>query len=164
MRAALAIFGFTAVLAACETDGGHLLTYAAQGTEIQAERVVAAFIGMPSKAAPYAGGDMARPLARMQQRWPQLRVALDGGQLGITDDGMLAMKRASPAPELKAMMRAENLDRILYYRAFSATVGHGAEVEHTWLAVTQDEFGKAWEKQAPTGWWLRDADGNWRRK
>lgn len=164
MKKALAILLVALALLGCETEGGLLFTYAAQGTEIQAERLVAQFLGKPSKPIPYGGMDIDRPIKRMQGRWPQLKAELDRGSIGLTEEGGVAIRDASPSTELKALARAENHDRGTFYRGLGVAVGHGAEVESHWLAYTEDVFGKEWLKQAPAGWWLRSADGQWKRK
>lgn len=154
------------LLAACEsTDGKHLLTTAAGGTEIQAERLVAQLLGKPHKPLPYGGADIERPLARMQARWPQIVVELNQGAIGLTDDGMLRIRGGSDRfAELKKLVRAENHDRQVLYRGLCAEVGYSGGNVLLWLPFTEDTFAREWQKQAPAGWWYLDAGGHWQQK
>lgn len=153
-----------ALLAGCETEGGLLFTYGAQGTQIQAERLVARIYGLPAKPLPYGSADIDQAFQRMQERWPQVRAALNAGTLGLTDDGLLAMRASgATALALSPLLRAENRDRQLLYRAQGIAVGHGDVAELSWLAYTEDTFAREWLKQAPANWWYRDAAQTWRR-
>lgn len=153
------------LLAGCETSGGHLLTFAADGTAIQAERLVAKVYGHPAKPLPYSGSDIELPLQRMQARWPQLRAELDSGRLGLTDTGYIGIRQTgSPAVELRKLVRAENLDRQILYRGMNEAVGHGSDMIAGWLPYTEDVFALEWVKQAPDGWWFLDVEQIWQRK
>jgi hypothetical protein len=163
LRAALLLA--TLVLAGCETSGGHLLTYAADGTVIQAERLVARIQGNPAKPLPYSGPDIDRPLARMQARWPQLKAELAAGRLGLTDTGYIGIRESGPqALELRKLVRAENLDRQVLYRGMGDAVGHGGENVMLWMPYTEDVFANEWIRQAPAGWWFLNAEQVWQRK
>lgn len=154
------------LLSACESlDGKHILTTAAGGTEIQAERLVAKMLGKPAKPLPYAAADIDQPLARMQARWPQIVAELNRGRIGMTDDGLLRVRSAeAQTPALKKLVRAENLDRQLMYRGLCAEVGYyGGNVIY-WLPFTEDTFAQEWQKQAPAGWWYLDENGRWQQK
>ncbi len=154
-----------ALLAACESTGTHLLTYAAQGTLIQADRLVRQIFSGNPEPLPYGGPDIDGPLRRMHERFPELRGQLDLGLLGLTEDGDVAIREASGAtPELKALVRAENRDRALLYTGMAAAVGHGRETMSQWLPYVDASFGAEWQKQAPAGWWLRDAQNEWQKK
>ena len=148
-------------LAACESTPTHLLTYAAQGTLIQADRLVGQFFDRQVDPLPYGGPDIDQPLQRMHARFPQLKEVLETGQLGLTEDGDVAIPEATAStPELTALMRAENRDRAVLYTAMSVAVGHGRH----WRPYNDASFGAEWQKQAPSGWWLRNAEGAWYRK
>ena len=152
----------------------HLVTYGAQGTEIQSERLVGQFLGKDVWPLPYGGPNIASPLERMRARFPELRAELDRGTLGVTDDGEIAVHstdaETSDAVQnettaaLFALARAENRDRQLFYIGLSIAVGHGSEDLYSWLGFVKATFGAEWQKQAPSGWWLRDEKGLWRRQ
>lgn len=152
-------------LAACESTPTHLFTYAAQGTAIQAERLVGQFFGHDVAPLPYGGSHIDQPLQRMHERFPQLKTQLDNGILGLTEEGELAIREAVAAtPELSRLVRAENRDRTILYIGISDAVGHGGDTLQSWLRYTDSVFGAEWQKQAPIGWWLCNEQGEWRRK
>ncbi len=158
-----------ALLVACETTPTRLLTYGSQGTEIQAKRLVAHVYGTLAEPLPYGGPDIDQPLARMQARWSELKPLLERGIVGLTEDGDLAVHDVgemadSEARRLSSLVRAENFDRHILYRAMCAAVGYGGDVEQSYLPFTEDTFGAEWAKQAPAGWWLRNHKGRWFRK
>jgi hypothetical protein len=154
-----------ALLAACESTSTHLFTYAAQGTVIQADRLVSQFFSGSREALPYGGPNIDAPLLRMHERFPELRTQLDRGTLGLTEDGDVAIREAGSAtPELKKLLRDENRDRAVLYTGMAAAVGHGGDTLSQWLSYVDASFGAEWQKQAPSGWWLRNAQGEWRRK
>lgn len=154
------------LLTACESlDGKHILTTAAGGTEIQAERLVAKMLGKPAKPLPYTSADIDQPLARMSTRWPQIAAELNRGSIGMTDDGMLRVRLADGRlAQLKTLVRNENYDRQRLYRGLCAEVGYyGGNVIY-WLPFTEDTFAQEWLKQAPAGWWYLDEAGRWQQK
>ena len=154
-----------ALFSACESTGTHLLTYAAQGTVIQADRLVRQFFSGSREALPYGGPDIDGPLQRMHERFPELKAQLELGTLGLTEDGDVAIREAGGAtPELKQLLRAENRDRAVLYTAMAAAVGHGRDTLVYWLPYVDASFGAEWQKQAPDGWWLRNGQNEWRRK
>jgi len=158
------IAALVVLLAGCETEGGMLFTYAAQGTRIQAERVVALVYGLPGKPLAYGGGDIEKPLARMRTRWPQLKAELEAGRLGLTETGGVAVRASNPDAALKKLVREENRDRDFLYRGISEAVGHRDLSLPAWMDYTEDVFAKEWVKQAPAGWWYQDQSLLWQRK
>ena len=152
-------------LAACESTPTHLFTYAAQGTVIQAERLVGQFFARDVAPLPYGGANIDQPLQRMHERFSQLKTQLDNGTLGLTEEGDVAIRNAGETtPELSKLVRAENRDRTVLYIGMSAAVGHGGDSLQSWLRYTDAIFGAEWQKQAPDGWWLRNEQGEWHRK
>jgi hypothetical protein len=71
---------------------------------------------------------------------------------------------AATTPDLSRLVRAENRHRNVLYIGMSAAVGHGGDSLQSWLRYTDAIFGAEWQKQAPDGWWLRNEQGEWRRK
>ena len=168
LRALLAGIALAA-LAACESLPNHVLTYGAKGTEIQAQRLVAQVYGQPADPLPYGGPDIDRPLARMQARWPVLRAELERGRIGLTEDGDVALRNAGSADkaearQLKSLLKAENRDRGVLYRAMTEAIGHNGDAMAKMLPYTEDVFGQEWARQAPAGWWLQDHRGEWSQK
>lgn len=154
------------VLAGCETlDGQHILTTAAGGTEIQAERLVSKMLGKETKRLIYTGLGIDQPLERMRARWPQLSAELERGSIGLTDDGFVRVRQANGRlAELKKLVRSENFDRQALYRGICAEIGYSDGRVFQWLPFTEDAFGREWIKQAPAGWWYADGEGHWHTK
>lgn len=153
--------GLLALLVACASPPDVLLTYAAQGVEIQAERLVASLLGQSEQALPYGGPAIDPPLRRMRERFPELRAALDAGTVGLTEDGDVALRAPGEADvALRELVRAENRDRAFFYAGMAEAVGHRAY----FVPYVDERFAREWQKRAPAGWWLRDAAGHWQRK
>ena len=149
-------------LAASESTPTHVLTYSAQGVVIQAERLVAPFFDRAANPLPYGGSDIDRPLRRMHERFAQLKAQLDGGTLGLTDEGEVAIRDAAAATsELELLVCRENHDRAILYQAMSTAVGYA---EGIYVPQVEADFAAEWQKQAPAGWWLRDDQGRWWQK
>ena len=149
-------------LAACESTPTHLFTYASQGVVIQAQRLVAPFFGRAADPLPYGGADIDQSLRRMHERFAQLKTQLDSGALGLTDEGEVAIRDGvARTPDLSLLVRAENRDRAILYRAMSTAVGYSDGVFVPYVDAT---FAAEWQKQSPSGWWLRDEQGQWRQK
>ena len=149
------------LLAACESTPTRLFTYAAQGVEIQAGRLVGQFFGKDVAPLPYAGGNIDPPLQRMHARFPQLIPLFESGVLGLTEDGDVALRGSDATSELKKIVRVENRDRAILYAAMVDAVGHDYSA---FVHYVDSTFGTEWQKQAPAGWWLLDGHGGWRQK
>ena len=162
--------GIAAVsLAGCESTPERVFTYGAKGTVIQAERLVADVYGQPADPLPYGGPDIDGPLASMKARWPDLKPLLEAGTLGLTDDGEIAVhetgtRSRDEVKPLRRLVRAENRDRHVLYRAMTAAIGHADDTLPLMLGHTEDTFGHEWIKQAPKGWWVQDHTGHWTQK
>lgn len=158
-----------ALLAGCESTPERVFTYGAMGTVIQAERLVADVYGQPADPLPYGGPDIDGPLVSMKARWPDLKRLLATGTLGLTDDGEIAVREVGTRSRgevkiLRRLVRAENRDRRVLYRAMTAAIGHADDTLELMLGHTEDVFGREWIKQAPKGWWTQDHTGHWVQK
>lgn len=159
----------TVLLAACESTPTRTYTYGARGAEIEGERLVAMVYGRPADPLPYGGPDIDRPLAAMQARWPELKPLLADGVLGVAEDGAVAVRDVggrdlAAARELRRLVKAENRDRDLLYRGIAAATGHSHETLPQMLGFVEEAFAREWARQAPVGWWFRDARGVWRQR
>lgn len=167
---ALSLAAVLVSLAACETTPDRVFTYAAQGVEIQAERLVAEVYGQPADPLPYGNADIHYAIDGIKPRWPSLKPLLDDGTVGLTEDGDVAIHDAGSRSgddlrELRALVKAENRDRFFLYRGIAAATGHGGEgVAAKWMEYAEDVFAKEWWKQAPKGWWYQDSRGHWTQK
>ena len=149
-------------LAGCESTPNHLLTYAAQGTVIQAQRLVGQLLGKEVWPLPYDGmyasTNISLPLNRMQARFPALKTLLESGEIGLTDDGDVAMRdTTSISQEVVELVDEENRDRAVFYLGMCSAVGHGdGDVQQSWLRYVPLIFRAQWKQQATKGRWLRN--------
>jgi len=128
--------------------------------------VLAALCAGP--AAAQANLDIDTPAIRsltasMQQRHAQLAPYYSSGAVGITRDGLVALRDAAAVPlpqraQANALVAAENQDRIALYREIARANGHPE-----WEADIRAKFGERWVARASAGWWVQGPDG-WRRK
>ncbi len=123
---------------------------------------VAALGGLPTE-----DGNLPRIVGAMKARFPEVAALLAEGTLGLSAAGTLALHDASALPaaqrkDVEELLRRENADRERLYADTRAAVGHAANPEfaHTVAAI----FAEAWVRQAPAGWWVQDAGGQWARK
>jgi hypothetical protein len=156
-------------LAACETMPEVLVTTGTGGIKIQAERLVTQVYAEADAPLPYGGPDIDNPLASMKLRWPRLKPLLENGTLGFTEDGDVAIRDfggrdKAEAKALRALVRAENNDRQLLYRAMTSAGGYSMVTGPGMLDYTEDVFAEQWATQAPMGWWIQDHCGQWFRK
>lgn len=156
-------------LAACETMPDVLITTGTGGIKIQAERLVAQVYGLSNEPLPYGGPDIDNPLASMKARWPKLKPLVEEGTVGLTEDGELAVRDVGKrekegARAVRALVKAENRDRQVLYRAMTDAGGYSMVQGGGMLDYTEDVFAEQWATQAPRGWWIQDHRGNWFRK
>lgn len=103
--------------------------------------------------------------ARMKQRFDSvLTKALAAGSVGLTKDGLVAVRDASAVPlaERAAINQAvaeENRDRKAVYREIANGNGHPE-----WEAQIQSTFAAQWIQQARPGWYHQDATGAWKQR
>ena len=161
------------VLAAAIALGGchsNQVVSAAGGTRSQAREVVRVVYAQDgadlSARLPYAAGDIAPAVRRMIGRFAQLRSAFEAGSAGVTSEGYVALRDAAAAgPELRVLVRRENLDRSILYGASALEVGHGINDQYgDWMPFERESFALEWVAQAPAGWWHRTERGAWVRK
>lgn len=99
--------------------------------------------------------------ASMQQRHAQLAPHYATGAVGLTRDGMVALRDASGVPlaqrgQLNALVAAENRDRDGLYREIARANGHPE-----WAPQVQATFAQRWIDKAQPGWWIQGANGEW---
>ncbi len=89
---------------------------------------------------------------------------LKAGNLGLTHDGLLAMRDTKgislkQRAELNKLLKAENHDRLRLYKEIAVANGFPDKT-----AEVQTVFAESWQKQAGPDWFLKDANGNWSQK
>jgi uncharacterized protein YdbL (DUF1318 family) len=104
-------------------------------------------------------------LQRSQQaRHTQLAPHFGSGAVGLTRDGMVAVRDASAVPlaqraAVNGLVADENRDRAALYREIARANGHPE-----WEADIRATFAQRWIAKAPAGWYVQNAAGEWVRK
>lgn len=101
--------------------------------------------------------------ASMQARHGQLSPFYSSGAIGLTKDGMIAVKDATAVPlkdrgALNGLVSAENADRANLYKEIATANGHPE-----WQGDIQNTFAGRWIDKAQSGWWYQGA-GGWTKK
>lgn len=100
----------------------------------------------------------------MQQRHGQLAPFYGNGAVGLTQDGLVAMRDANAVPLaerqlVNSLVAAENQDRIGLYREIAHANNHPE-----WEGEIRSTFSQRWIKLAKSGWWYQAANGSWVQK
>ncbi|MCX7186239.1 MAG: YdbL family protein [Methylophilales bacterium] len=95
----------------------------------------------------------------MQQRHGQLAGFYASGAIGLTRDGLIAVKEASAVAlkdrqSLNSLVASENNDRNALYKEIAIANGHAE-----WEAEIRSTFAQRWVQKAQSGWWYQDANG-----
>ena len=101
--------------------------------------------------------------ARMAGRFGELRPFLDKGAIGLTADGLIAVRDAGAVEmrdraRMNQLVSAENKDRKALYQAIA-----DANNQPSWAAQIQKTFAERWITQASKGWWYQSG-GGWKQK
>jgi uncharacterized protein YdbL (DUF1318 family) len=129
-----------------------------------------AFVAIASGAAlAQAKLDIDTPAIRsltasMQQRYSQIEPYYTSGAVGLTRDGLVAVRDPAAVPlaqraQANALVAAENQDRVALYREIARANGHPE-----WENDIRAKFGERWIAKAQSGWWVQDAGGAWHKK
>jgi uncharacterized protein len=99
----------------------------------------------------------------MQARNVQLSPFYNSGAVGLTKDGMVAVKDASAVAlkdrgSLNGMVQAENADRAKLYKEIANANGHPE-----WQAEIQSTFASRWIDKAQSGWFYQKGS-DWVKK
>ncbi len=99
----------------------------------------------------------------MQARHNQLAAFYASGAVGLTKDGLIAVKDASAVPlkdrgSLNGLVAAENADRNNLYKEIATANGHPE-----WQSEIQSTFASRWIDKAQGGWFYQSASG-WVKK
>jgi len=101
----------------------------------------------------------------IKNRSELLKPYMDRGNVGISRDGLLAVRATDglslkQRAEVQQLADAENRDREALYLEIAKANNIAKESVPRIKAI----FAKSWVEQARPGWWIQDAQGNWRRK
>lgn len=101
---------------------------------------------------------------RMEKRQAKLRPFYQSGNIGFTNNGLVAsissaglsVKKKSV---MKKLIKAENKDRMALYSEIAKANGHPE-----WQADIQKTFSKTWIRKISPGWMYQSASGKWLKK
>jgi len=102
--------------------------------------------------------------ASMEARHASLEPYYASGVVGLTADGMVALRDANAVPlaqrnAVRRLVADENADRSALYREVAAANGHP-----DWERDIRSTFAQRWIAKARSGWWYQDAAGRWVQK
>jgi uncharacterized protein len=134
-------------------------------------RLMLLMILLPASFAGHTAADMeintpaiASLKQSMQQRHNQLEPYYARGAVGLTRDGLIAMRDANALPlsarqPVNALIASENQDRNALYREIARANSHPE-----WEGDIRSTFGQRWIDLARPGWWYQAPNGSWVRK
>jgi uncharacterized protein YdbL (DUF1318 family) len=99
-----------------------------------------------------------------QRHREQLRGYYESGAIGLTRDGLIAMRDANTIPlaqrqQVNTLIAADNQDRLALYKEVARANNHPE-----WESEIRATFAKRWIERVPAGWYYQDANGIWVRK
>ncbi|MGB9150505.1 MAG: YdbL family protein [Burkholderiales bacterium] len=102
--------------------------------------------------------------AAMQARHNALAPLYTSGAVGLTKDGLVAMREASGVPLAQRTAAAsaiadENKDRAALYKEIASANKHPE-----WEAEVRSTFASRWISKAQSGWYYQNASGEWTKK
>lgn len=100
----------------------------------------------------------------MQARHGKLAPLYASGAVGLTRDGLVAVRDANAVPlkdrqGVNSLVAAENKDRSALYKEIANANGHPE-----WESEVRSTFAQRWVQKAQGGWWYQDASGGWAKK
>lgn len=100
----------------------------------------------------------------MQQRHGQLAPHYASGAVGLTRDGLIAMRDANTVSlaqrqAVNALIAAENQDRNALYQEIARANNHPE-----WESDIRATFSQRWISLAKLGWWYQAANGSWAKR
>jgi uncharacterized protein YdbL (DUF1318 family) len=144
------------------SDAGGAVGAAARITRLILDWVV------PAAHAQQANLDISSPAigkieASMKARHPQLLPYYNSGAVGLTDNGLIAVRDAKAVPlsarkTVNQLVADDNRDRMALYREIAAANGHPE-----WEAQIQETFARRWIDRAQSGWYYQSG-GAWKAK
>ena len=101
----------------------------------------------------------------IKQRSNAIKPFMDRGNIGIAQDGLLAIRSTDglnlkERAETKQLVDAENRDRENLY----GEIAKANNISRESIPRIKAIFARSWIDQAQSGWWIQDAQGAWRRK
>lgn len=102
--------------------------------------------------------------ASLRQHFGELKEYFASGAIGLTRDGLLAVRDANAIPlaqrqRVNALVAADNEDRIALYREIARANG-----KPEWENDIRATFAQRWIERARAGWYYQNSAGIWTRK
>ena len=123
---------------------------------------------IPPARAQQANLDISSPAigkieASLKARHAQLLPYFNSGAVGLTSDGLIAVRDAKAIPlnarqTVNQLVADDNRDRVALYREIAAANGHPE-----WQSQIQATFARRWIDRAQSGWYYQSGDG-WKAK
>ena len=123
---------------------------------------------IPPARAQQANLDISSPAigkieASLKARHAQLLPYFNSGAVGLTGDGLIAVRDAKSIPlnarqTVNQLVADDNRDRVALYREIAAANGHPE-----WQSQIQATFARRWIDRAQSGWYYQSGDG-WKAK
>ena len=143
---------------------------APKGSSSLAGRIYA-FVGFTREAfAQEPDINVSNPAIRglkesIRTRSESIKPFMDKGSVGLNRDGLLAVRATEglnlkERAEVQQLVEAENRDREALYGEIAKANNFPKER----VADIKKIFARSWIEQARPGWWVQDAQGNWRKK
>ena len=131
--------------------------------------MIVALVWMPLQALAAADLEINTPAISqlknaMQSRHSQLASHYASGAVGLTRDGLVALRDAAAVPlaqrqAVNSLVAAENQDRQALYREIARANGHPE-----WEEEVRTTFAQRWVQKAASGWWVQNHGGAWVKK
>lgn len=100
----------------------------------------------------------------IKERSAAIRPFMDRGNIGIAQDGLLAIRtdglNLKERAETKQLVDAENRDRESLY----AEIAKANNISKDSIPKIKAIFARSWLEQSRPGWWIQDGQGNWKKK
>lgn len=134
-------------------------------------RLLAAAVIALSASSAWAAADLqintpaiAQIREDLHSHFHQLRDYIVGGAVGLTWDGLLAVRDASAIPldqrqTVNTLVAEDNQDRRALYREIARANGHPE-----WEEEVRATFAQRWIEHAHPGWWYQKPNGSWVQK
>jgi len=141
-----------------------------RGSLIRPATVAAIFRFVDEAHAQEADINVSNPAIRalkdsIKNRSDSIKPFMDRGNVGITRDGLLTVRTTEglnlkERAEVQQLVDAENRDREALY----LEIAKANNIARESVPKIKTIFAKSWIEQAQPGWWIQDAQGNWKKK
>jgi uncharacterized protein YdbL (DUF1318 family) len=100
----------------------------------------------------------------LADRFHRLGEHFESGVIGLTRDGMVALRNAASTPaeariDIERLVADENKDRATLIREIARANGRP-----DWEENLRGVFARRWIQRAPAGWFVQESGGTWVRK